>query len=383
MDIYYSNDCMPLELQRAVDCMPSRIVRKLERIGLLSAARTAGKNRLADHLDGFIDNLTVKRCTNKHLSQVENMIKRICEKCKFDVISDLDANRFTAFINGLNIAVKTKRHYIAVFKQFTKWLHETGRLPKNNFKLIKTPKVLQSDQVHARRALTTDEVARLIQAAESGKPFRGIPGAERGLIYRLAVESGLRYNEIKTLKVSDFDFTNYTVQIRDANEKARRGAVLPLRQSTANSVKQFLSNKTPQAKAFTLKKGYMMIRLDLEAAGIPYEVDGRFADFHSLRHSTASLLIQTGANPKVIQSLMRHSDLNLTMSKYTHLYAGQQRETIESLPDFTVQQDKAIKTGTYDCVAESHLKRNCPKTANQSEKFRTNPTKLKLHEVPV
>ena len=373
MDIYYSNDTMPLEIQRAVDCMPSRIVRKLENIGLVSAARTAGKNRLTDHLDGFMGSLKVKRCTDKYLLLVENMIKRICEQCGFDVISDLDANRFTAFVNGLNIAVKTKSHYIAGFKEFAKWLHETGRLPKNNFKLIKTPKVLQSDQVHPRRALTADEVARLIKAAQTGKPFRGISGTERALIYRLAVESGLRYNEIKTLKISDFDFTNYVVQIRDANEKARRGAVLPLRKSTADMIKTFLRNKTPQSTAFTLKKGYLMIKTDLEVAGIPYEVDGKFADFHSLRHSTASLLIQTGANPKVIQSLMRHTDLNLTMSKYTHLYAGQQRETIENLPDFVVQQDTAIKTGTYDYVAENRAEKNCPKTANQSEKIRTIP----------
>ena len=139
-------------------------------------------------------------------------------------------------------------------------------------------------------------------------------------------------------------------------------------------------NKTPQSTAFMLKKGYLMIKTDLEAAKISYEVDGKFADFHSLRHSTASLLIQTGANPKVIQSLMRHSDLNLTMSKYTHLYAGQQRETIESLPDFIVQQNAAAMTGTYDCVAENRAEKNCPKTANQSEKIRTipnNPSKVK------
>ena len=119
-----------------------------------------------------------------------------------------------------------------------------------------------------------------------------------------------------------------------------------------------------------MKKGYMMIKLDLAAAGIPYEVDGKFADFHSLRHSTASLLIQTGANPKVVQSLMRHSDLNLTMSKYTHLYAGQQRGAVESLPDFIVQKEAVAKTGTDDKVMPE---KNCPKTANQSEKFRTNP----------
>ncbi len=373
MDIYHSNDCFSLDIQRAVDCMPSRIARKLESIGLLSAARTAGKNRLEDHIGGFMDSLKIKGCTEEHLIRTENRIRRICKACRFNVISDLDASRFTAFINGLNLAAKTKRHYIATVKQFANWLHETGRLPKNNFKLIKTPKVLQSDQVHPRRALTADEVARLIRAAESGKPFRGISGAERALIYRLGVESGLRFNEIKTLKVSDFDFQAGTVEVRDANEKARRGAVLPIRQTTADEIKQFLRHKTPQSTAFTLKKGYLMIKTDLEAAGIPYEVDGKFADFHSLRHSTASLLIQTGTNPKLIQSIMRHSDLNLTMSRYTHIYAGQQREAIESLPDFKVKQDKAAMTGTYDCVAENQAKTNCPKTANQSEKFRTNP----------
>jgi len=374
IDIYHSNDCISLELQRAIDCMPSRIVRKLNGIGLLSEARTAGKNRLADHLSSFMGSLKIKRCSDRHLSLVESMVKRICQQCKFDVISDLDAVSFTSFVNGLNNAVKTKRHYIAVFKQFAKYLHETGRLPKNNFKLIKTPKVLQSDQVHARRALTADEVARLINAAGTGKPFRGISGAERALLYRLSIETGLRYNETKTLKVSDFDFKDCTVQIQDGNEKARRGAVLPLRQSTAGMIKDFLRNKTPQSTAFTLKKGYLMIQTDLAAAGIPYRDEaGRFCDFHSLRHSTASLLIQTGANPKVIQSLMRHTDINLTMSKYTHLYAGQQRETIEKLPDFVVQQDKAIMTGTDNCIVENQAKIYCPKTAHESEKSRTIP----------
>jgi site-specific recombinase XerD len=65
-------------------------------------------------------------------------------------------------MNGQNMAVKTKRHYIATMKQFTQWLHDTGRLSKNNFKLIKNPKVLQSDQVRARRALTADEIKQFL-----------------------------------------------------------------------------------------------------------------------------------------------------------------------------------------------------------------------------
>jgi len=313
---------------------------------------------------------------------MENLVKRICEQCKFNVISDLDASRFTAYVNGLNLAAKTRKHYIAGFKEFTKWLHDTGRMPKNHFQLIKAPRVLQTDQVHPRRALSADEVARLIHAAETGESWRGISGRERGLIYRLAVESGLRYNELKTLQVKDFDFENGTVTVRDGNEKARRGATLPLRAATAAMIQDFLGNKTPQAAAFIVKKGWKMIQIDLKKAGIPYEIDGQYADFHSLRHSTASLLIQTGANVKTIQTIMRHSTAELTLSKYSHLYTGQQQAAIESLPDFQIQQAEAVKTGTDDReIAQNLLPQNCPNSANRPENIRTIPNNSKNAEM--
>ena len=61
MEIYYSNDNMPLDMQRAVDSMPSRIVRKLGKLGMLSPAKTAEKNRLSDHLESFMESLKVKQ----------------------------------------------------------------------------------------------------------------------------------------------------------------------------------------------------------------------------------------------------------------------------------------------------------------------------------
>ena len=69
MDISYNNDVMPLDLQRAIDCMPPRIVRKLGEIGILSTARTAGKNRLEAHLGDFVNSLKIKRSTKQHLAQ--------------------------------------------------------------------------------------------------------------------------------------------------------------------------------------------------------------------------------------------------------------------------------------------------------------------------
>lgn len=51
-----------------------------------------------------------------------------------------------------------------------------------------------------------------------------------------------------------------------------------------------------------------------------------------LRHTTGSLLA-AGVHPKVIQSIMRHSDINLTMSRYTHILRGQESEAVAKLPD--------------------------------------------------
>lgn len=88
-----------------------------------------------------------------------------------------------------------------------------------------------------------------------------------------------------------------------------------------------------------------MLKADLAEAGISYVDDvGRYADFHSLQHTTGTLLAMSGAHPKVIQSIMRHSDINLTMSHYTHIFKSQESEAIAKLPDLS-QSSKQRKSG--------------------------------------
>lgn len=68
-------------------------------------------------------------------------------------------------------------------------------------------------------------------------------------------------------------------------------------------------------------------------AGIPAVDDaGWICYFHSLRHSTDTLLADSGCYPKVAQAIMRHSDINLTMSRYSHVLMGRQSEAVEKIP---------------------------------------------------
>jgi integrase len=176
-------------------------------------------------------------------------------------------------------------------------------------------------------------------------------GYERYLLYRLVCETGLRAKELKMLTVSSFDFEDLTVTIIDSYSKNRQRSILLLRKDTAKVLQAHFANKTPSVKAFRIPyKTASMLKADLADAGIPYVDDsGRYADFHSLRHSTGSLLAAAGVHPKIVQAIMRHSDINLTMSRYTHIFRGQESQAVAKLPDFSLpnkpNQD-SLSTGT-------------------------------------
>jgi integrase len=218
---------------------------------------------------------------------------------------------------------------------------------------LKSLRVLKTDRRHARRALEPNEIRMLLEGTKQAPERYGMSGYERYLLYKLAIESGLRRKELQSLTVSSFDFEAYTVTVIDAYSKNRRQSVLPLRKGTAIELQRFFVGRLPGAKAFggrykrLTDKTANMLRADLAEADIPYVDDGFFFDFHAQRHQTGTLLASTGVHPKIAQSIMRHSDINLTMSRYTHTLTGQEAEAIAGLPDLsTPSKQKMAATGT-------------------------------------
>lgn len=71
------------------------------------------------------------------------------------------------------------------------------------------------------------------------------------------------------------------------------------------------------------------------AAGVPYETAAGDLDFHALRQSyiTHGSLIRSGANPKVVQMLARHSTITLTLDRYTHVDGGNRPKAFQGRDD--------------------------------------------------
>jgi len=172
-------------------------------------------------------------------------------------------------------------------------------------------------------------------------------GPERSLLYRLALETGLRAAELKSLTRGEFalDVEHPGVTVRAGYSKNRREDTLPLKTHTAMLLRLHLTAKLPQTKAFGIPESSRtarMLRLDLADAGIPYrDIAGRVVDFHALRHTFVSALAASGVHPKTAQTLARHSDIRPTLDRYTHVLGEQQVAAVNSLPDLSTDPKAA------------------------------------------
>jgi len=95
-----------------------------------------------------------------------------------------------------------------------------------------------------------------------------------------------------------------------------------------------------------------MLRVDLEAAGVPYETDEGVADFHASRGTYISNLVSSGASVKTCQTLARHANPALTIGIYAKASLHDIQGAVESLPDLSPSQPTTAAmaaTGTENC----------------------------------
>jgi len=77
--------------------------------------------------------------------------------------------------------------------------------------------------------------------------------------------------------------------------------------------------------------------------------DGEVLDFHSLKHTCGAWLAMSGVHPKVVQSVMQHSSIVLTMDTYGHLFPGQEADAVGQMRELLDNPPEILRaTGTDD-----------------------------------
>lgn len=213
------------------------------------------------------------------------------------------------------------------------------------------PRNYESNPMRFVRCKTTSEYEAMILTPEQAYAvLLNLREPERTLTL-LAAGTGLRISECLGLQWQDVSFAGAVIQVRRTwtcgqvgwpKSKASKGAV-PLHPLLAEFMLCW-KQKTLYAHdgdwvfpSFRLKGSQprvanMLVEDYLRPAAVKVGIlsshrdgEGRLVDddprrfgFHNLRHSLASFLVRTKTDPKTVQTLLRHSDVKLTLQCYTH-----------------------------------------------------------------
>jgi hypothetical protein len=196
----------------------------------------------------------------------------------------------------------------------------------------------ETDVRHKRRALTPEEVSRLVESARhSGEVIQGYEGELRARAYLTSFFTGLRRQELGSLTPRSFKLEDAqpTLTVEAACSKHRRKDTLPMHAELVLLVREWVRGLGPNDLLFPRierKKTWLMVKKDLERVGIPYETHEGIADFHAAgRHSHITALLRNGASLVETRELARHADVRMTM-KYTHIGLQDQANALAGLP---------------------------------------------------
>ena len=171
-----------------------------------------------------------------------------------------------------------------------------------------------------------EEISGILSAVDRGNPL----GKRNYAMILLAARYGLRIGDIRTLKLTDVDFS--TNQIHIIQQKTSKPLTLDLLPDVGWALIDYLKFGRPKVSAAEIflrhvhpygplgdsdNMGYV-IRQYAVAAGIRKNAEKAHHGFHMLRYSLASDLIQQGISLTTISGILGHSQLSVT-SRYTQL----------------------------------------------------------------
>jgi integrase len=286
--------------------------------------RSAGLKLVAEHVADYRADLLAKGDKPIHARHVANAILRLLNGAAVFTVANLAPDRIQLVLGHMkqNRSARTINHAIKAVKAFARWLEESGRIARVPLGIRALRPLNQAaDRRKVRRALDRDETARLLQAAESGPVRYRLTGLERAWLYRMALETGFRANELRSLTAASLslvgDNPSITLEARDTKNGKR--TVQPIRRVFAAELAGWMATRPALWTIVRVpRETARMLMADLMAAGIDArDKDGRIVDFHALRSTYITNLVKSGVNIKVVQKLARHSTITLTLDVYT------------------------------------------------------------------
>lgn len=251
----------------------------------------------------------------RDLNKLLDFLRKV-DVAPFDVKLE-DLQHFAASLHEHGIGSKSQARILSGVRAFYRFLVLDGYLEVDPTELLESPHLPK----HLPEYLTTDEVDMLQDSIDLSTN----EGHRNRAIIEVLFSCGLRVSELTNLKLSDLFLEEQFIRVMGKGNKER---LVPISDRAIEELgywfddrRQMTIKPGEEDYVFLNRRGHhltrtmilIMIKRQAEAAGIKKTISP-----HTLRHSFATALLRGGADLRVIQDLLGHSNIGTT-EMYTHL----------------------------------------------------------------
>mgnify|MGYP004650636275 CR=1 FL=1 len=275
-------------------------------------------NSINEYLDSLIAEVHLSKNTQLAYSNDLDKYKEYLEKSdifKVEEIKKEDIFSFLEYLKKKNLKPQSIAHYLTSIKNYHKFLLQNEYLDKDIAESIERPKLVKK----LPNTLTVEEVDKLLDI-RTVTPF----DYRNKCMLELLYGTGLRISELLSLTINDIDTINCTIRCIGKGNKER---IVPINDYVIKALNSYLEVRPALLKNKNTKE------LFLNSRGEKLSREGFFKELkkillkkglnpnvspHTLRHSFATHLLEYGADLRVIQEMLGHSDVSTTRI-YTHI----------------------------------------------------------------
>lgn len=244
------------------------------------------------------------------------------------------------------LSARSVRYIHAVMHRALKQALRWGLVPRNACEAVDPPKPQKKEIT----PLSRDEARRLLDS---------VRGDRLEALYILATHCGIRQGELLGLRWEDIDLDAATLQVRRTLSTAKTGPRFAA-PKTAKSRRTIMLNR-PAVEALARHherqfeestilagewKDYSLVFATTHGTPLnPRNLVNRSFKpllrqaalpnirFHDLRHTCATLLLSGGVHPKLVQELLGHATIAITLDTYSHVLPGMGDQAATAMED--------------------------------------------------
>lgn len=206
---------------------------------------------------------------------------------------------------------------LSAVRSFFRYLNREGVLMNNPARLVSTPRREKRLPV----VLTADDAVRLMEAPDSKKPGNHASVLRDRAVLETLYSTGIRASELIGMNREDIDRHGSLIRIRG---KGRKERIVPVGSNARAAIDAYLANPSrtaetaavfigPSGKRLTARTVQRILENHRKRLGLRQK-----ASPHTLRHSFATHMLESGADLRAIQELLGHASLSTTQ-RYTHV----------------------------------------------------------------